>query len=233
LVLVLLLVAAAFGCAVRCCSWIRLAGRSRIGARSEDEVRRALAKLEREGWRLRHSLRWAGRGDIDSLAIAPTGIGFVIETKTSRFDPEHVERTAEMAGWLRSHRQSWFPNGALPVMCVVRARRVQQTRAGVLVVSLDQLVMALRIAAGARSQPLFLSPSPVARRPTIGSGSPSRRSACSRTCVSDQDRVCSLIVASARRSVSERCSASSSRICSPVCGVWKVRIAAIRCERVA
>ena len=94
LVLALLLVAAAFGCAVRSWSWVRLAGRSRIGARSEDEVQRALAELEREGWRMRHSLRWAGRGDIDHLAIAPTGIGFVIETKTLRFDPEHVERTA-------------------------------------------------------------------------------------------------------------------------------------------
>jgi|ERR1035441_945282 hypothetical protein len=36
--------------------WVRLAGRSRVGARSEDEVRRALAPLEAEGWRLRHSL---------------------------------------------------------------------------------------------------------------------------------------------------------------------------------
>lgn len=160
LVLVLLLVAAAFGCAVRCCSWIRLAGRSRIGARSEDEVRRSLAELEREGWRLRHSLRWGGRGDIDSLAIAPAGIGFVIETKTSRFDPEHVERTADMARWLQARRQSWCPNGARPVLCIVRGRQVQQTQAGVLVVSLDQLVVALRIAAGTRSRPGFLSPTP-------------------------------------------------------------------------
>jgi len=158
LVLALLLAVAAFGCAVRSWWWVRLAGRSRIGARSEDEVQRALAMLEREGWQIRHSLRWAGRGDIDSVAFAPTGIGFVIETKTSRFDPEHVERTAEMASRLQARRRSWFPNGARPVLCVVRARQVQQTQAGVLVVSLDQLVMALRIAAGTRSQPLFLSP---------------------------------------------------------------------------
>jgi hypothetical protein len=159
-VLALLLAVAAFGCAVRSWWWVRLAGRSRIGARSEDEVQRALAVLEREGWRMRHSLRWPGRGDIDSVAIAPTGIGFVIETKTSRFDPEHVERAAEMAGWLQARRRSWFSNGARPVLCVVRAHQVQQTEAGVLVVSLDRLVTALRIAAGTRSQPLFLSPTP-------------------------------------------------------------------------
>jgi hypothetical protein len=35
-----------------------LAGRSRVGARSEDEVQRALASLWAEGWRLRHSLPW-------------------------------------------------------------------------------------------------------------------------------------------------------------------------------
>lgn len=160
LVLALLLVAAAFGCVKRSWTWIRLAGRSRIGARSEDEVQRALAKLEREGWQMRHSLRWAGRGDIDHLAIAPTGIGFVIETKTARFGPEHVGRTVEMAEWMRTRRRSWCPSGVQPVLCVVRARQVQQTHAGVLVVSLDHLNVALRIAAGTRSRPLFLSPTP-------------------------------------------------------------------------
>ena len=78
------LLLATAGLAVRARHWARLAGRSRVGARSESEVRRALAPLEAEGWRLRHSLSWAGRGDVDSVAIAPTGIGvaFAIETKT-------------------------------------------------------------------------------------------------------------------------------------------------------
>jgi hypothetical protein len=38
--------------------WLSLARRSRIGAKSEDEVQRVLAPLEAEGWRLRHSLPW-------------------------------------------------------------------------------------------------------------------------------------------------------------------------------
>jgi hypothetical protein len=60
--------------------WMRLAARSRIGAESEEEeVRRALAALEAEGWRLRHSLAHGGRGDIDSVAIAPTGMAFAID----------------------------------------------------------------------------------------------------------------------------------------------------------
>jgi hypothetical protein len=58
--------------------WVRLAARSRVGARSEDAVRHALGGLEAEGWRLRHSLAWGGRGDIDTLAIAPTGVAFAI-----------------------------------------------------------------------------------------------------------------------------------------------------------
>ncbi len=67
--------------------WLRLAGRSRVGARSEDEVQRALAPLEADGWRLRHSLRWRGRGDIDSVAIAPNGVAVVIETKCAARRP--------------------------------------------------------------------------------------------------------------------------------------------------
>lgn len=72
--LILLLPAMALG--VRARHWTRLARRGRVGARSEEQVQRALAPLATEGWRLRHSLRWQGRGDIDCLAIAPTGIAF-------------------------------------------------------------------------------------------------------------------------------------------------------------
>ena len=80
--------------------WISLAGRSRVGARSEDEVRRALEHLQAEGWRLRHSLPWRGRGDIDSLAIAPTRVAFAIETKTMSYDDRHLARVQEQAAWL-------------------------------------------------------------------------------------------------------------------------------------
>jgi len=80
LAIVLLVVAAGFGCSAR--GWLGLATRSRIGARSEDEVRRQLAAFEHEGWRVRHSLPWRGGGDIDSVAIAPSGLAFAIETKS-------------------------------------------------------------------------------------------------------------------------------------------------------
>ena len=43
-----------------------------------------------EGWRVRHSLRWSGRGDIDSVAIAPGGVAFAIEVKTSRYEDRHL-----------------------------------------------------------------------------------------------------------------------------------------------
>ncbi len=75
----LLLAAGALG--IRARRWLALAGRSRVGAQSEDEVQRALARLEGEGWRLRHSLPWRRPGDIDSIAIAPSGVAFAIETK--------------------------------------------------------------------------------------------------------------------------------------------------------
>lgn len=84
----LVIAAAAFGFSAR--HWLGLARRSRVGARSEDEVRRALAPLQSEGWRTRHSLAWRGRGDVDLVAIAPCGIAFAIEVKTSRYDHRHL-----------------------------------------------------------------------------------------------------------------------------------------------
>jgi len=136
--------------------WLVLAGRSRVGARSEDEVQRALARLEAEGWRLRHSLPWRGRGDIDSVAIAPTGLAFAIETKTKTLEDRHVARVLEQAEWLSRRRRRWCRRGALPVVCLARRRGVELVEDGVLVVSIDRLASALRTSAGVRARPGFL-----------------------------------------------------------------------------
>jgi hypothetical protein len=77
-----LLLVAALALCLYARRWLSLARRSRVGARSEDEVvQRALAPLRAEGWRLRHSLAWQGRGDIDSVAISPGGIAVAIENE--------------------------------------------------------------------------------------------------------------------------------------------------------
>ena len=138
--------------------WLRLAGRSRVGARSEDAVRAALAALEAEGWRLRHSLPYGRRGDIDSVAIAPTGTAFAIETKTRTFDAGHLHHARETAVWLRRYRRRWCRRGAFPVLCVAHARGVQHVEGEVLVVSLDRLAPALRAGAGISPRPRFLAP---------------------------------------------------------------------------
>lgn len=153
---VLVLVALGFG--LRSRHWARLAARSSVGAQSEDQVQRALSPLEAEGWRLRHSLPWQGRGDIDSVAIAPTGFAFAIETKTRNYTPEHLARVRDVAGWLNVRRRRWCRHGALPVLCVVRGRGLERVEADVLVVSIDRLPAALRTAAHARKRPAFLSP---------------------------------------------------------------------------
>ena len=93
-----LLLLAAVGLGLYARHWLSLARRSRVGARSEDEVQRALAPLEAEGWRLRHSLPWQGRGDIDSVAISPTGIAVAIETKTRTYDQRHLARVHDAGG---------------------------------------------------------------------------------------------------------------------------------------
>jgi Nuclease-related domain len=152
----LLLVAAAL--AVRARHWRRLAVRSGVGARSESEVQRALSILQREGWRLRRSLRWRGRGDIDHVAIAPTGIAFAIEAKTSRYEPRHLHTVRAQAAWLGRRRGRWCPRGAFPVLCVTRAQHLQRSELDVLVVSLDHLAAALRARASTSARPGFLAP---------------------------------------------------------------------------
>jgi len=80
--------------------WLRLAGRSRVGARSENAVRAALDTLQAEGWQLRHSLLYRGHGDIDSVAIAPTGMAFAIvneDANLSRRPPRQDPRDGGMA----------------------------------------------------------------------------------------------------------------------------------------
>jgi Nuclease-related domain len=148
-----LLLITAFGLGLYARHWLALAGRSRVGARSEDEVHRALAPLEADGWRLRHSLTWRGRGDIDSVAISPTGIAVAIETKTRTYDGRHLDQVRERAAWLSRRRRRWARNGALGVMCLVRARGVERVEHDVVVVSIDRLTHVLRVAAGVHPEP--------------------------------------------------------------------------------
>ena len=143
-----LLLLAAVGLGLCARHWLWLAGRSRVGARSEDAVQRALAPLKAEGWRLRHSLSWQGQGDIDSVAVAPSGIAIAIETKTRTYDARHLARVLEQVAWLSRRRRRWARNGALGVMCLVRARGIERVEHDVLVVSIDRLTRVLRVAAG-------------------------------------------------------------------------------------
>jgi hypothetical protein len=125
---------------------LRLAGRNRAGAESEAAVRRELERLARVRWRVRHGLSWPGGGDLDHVVRAPSGAGFVIETKTLRFTRAHVVRTVAAAGWLARRRRR-YPLGVVPVVCITRGRRVERVEHGALIVSLDRLLPALRASA--------------------------------------------------------------------------------------
>jgi hypothetical protein len=122
---------------------LRLARRSRVGAGSEAKVRRALKALTREGWHVAHALDWPGRGDLDHVLRSPSGMGFVIETKTLRYTRAQLVRTTDSARWLARRRRR-YPCGVRPVICVTRPQRVEQMEGAVLVVSLDRLMPALR-----------------------------------------------------------------------------------------
>src|SRR3954468_8155177 len=131
-----------------------LARRSRVGAGSEAQVRRALKPLTGEGWHVRHARDWPGGGDLDHVVRSPSGIGFVIETKTLRYTRAHVVRTIEAARWLGRRRRR-YPCGVVPVICVVRGRSLERQDGNLLIVSLDRLLPAMRVVAanGARIAP--------------------------------------------------------------------------------
>jgi hypothetical protein len=80
---------------------------------------------------------------MDHVLRAPSGIGFVIETKTLRYTRTHLARTIDSARWL-ARRRSRYPAGVCPVICVARARRVERIEGEVLVASLDRLLPTLR-----------------------------------------------------------------------------------------
>jgi hypothetical protein len=62
-----------------------------------------------------------------------------------------------MAVWLYRRRRRWCRRGALPVLCAVRARAVERIDDGVLIVSVERLVGALRTAAGTARRPGFIA----------------------------------------------------------------------------
>ena len=120
------------------CRSQRLATRWRAGADSEQAVQHALKSLVGSGWAVRSGVPWPGGGDVDHLVRSPNGLGFAIETKTRTFSQQHLRRTAATARWAaRSRRLS---AGVLPILCVVRARRVESRCGDVVVVSLDRLL---------------------------------------------------------------------------------------------
>jgi hypothetical protein len=67
-----------------------------------------------------------------------------IETKTRSYDDRHLARVREQAAWLSRRRRRWCRRGALPVVCLVRARGVERVDQKVLVVSIDRLLPVLR-----------------------------------------------------------------------------------------
>jgi len=106
-------------------------------------VRHTLSALAGEGWNVRHGVNWQRQGDLDHVLLAPSGVGFVIETKTLRYTQEHLLRTVYAARWLMRPRHR-YRRGVVPVLCMARARGVEHVKDGILIVSLDRVLHALR-----------------------------------------------------------------------------------------
>jgi hypothetical protein len=124
-------------------SYLR-AQRYRVGANSEDSVRRRLRALQARGWQVRHGVAWAGGGDIDHLATSPNGLlTAVIETKTRTYTDVHLARVRTQS--LAIGRQLAPGCLCMPVMCLVAAQGVHRYEAGTVVVSADSLCATLEL----------------------------------------------------------------------------------------
>ena len=140
LVLMLLLFAA--GLSLAAVRAKRLGERWGVGADSEQAVQLVLDELTGGGWTVRHGVLWQGPGDVDHLVRSPGGLGFAIETKTLTFSHQHLRRSEATARWA-ARRFRRYPHGVIPVLCIVRALRIESRCGEVVVVSLDRLLPAL------------------------------------------------------------------------------------------
>jgi len=86
--------------------------------------------------------------------------------KTRASEDRHLARVRQQTAWLLRRRQRWCRRGALPVICVVHARRIQRVEHEVMVVSIDRLIPVLRSVVGWPGRPNELG-----MRGLCGSGS--------------------------------------------------------------
>jgi hypothetical protein len=106
-----------------------------------------------------------------------TNAGCPLRPARRTYTPEHLARVRDVAARLGMRCRRWCPNGALPILCVVRARGLERVEAGVVVVSLDRLLPALRTAARTKGRPAFLAPRPADVRLGHGAAADRRRAA--------------------------------------------------------
>jgi len=128
---------------------LSLAGRSRVGARSEDEVRRVLAPCRRRAGGC--GIPCPGRGGETSTRWRSPRPALRSQSRRRPGPTTHVTSpvcTSRRRGCCGAGEDGLA--GALAVLCLVRMRGVERLEHDVLVVSIDRLIPLLRVAAGMR-----------------------------------------------------------------------------------
>jgi hypothetical protein len=88
--------------------------------------------------------RFPGHGDVDHVAVAPTGVAFAIETRPAASTTGTSTWSAPRPRGYSAAGARWCPHGARAVVCVTRGQRLEQVQDEVLVVSVDRLAATLR-----------------------------------------------------------------------------------------
>jgi hypothetical protein len=121
--LTLLTVAVGAALAVRARAQFSLAERAAVGVRAEKDTERELRRFaRRDCWEVAHNVPWPGRGDIDSVVIAPGGPVFVIETKAKSFNSRHLARAREAAATVAAGSPT--PLASVAILATSAGRRV-------------------------------------------------------------------------------------------------------------
>jgi hypothetical protein len=110
--LVLLTVAVMFAVSRRFDRQLEIARRWAIGARAEAAVGLALNELRTRGFTVMHDVPQEREGNVDHLVCGPSGV-FLIETKSGRYQPNHLRKAKRQAAKLHDALGVWVT----PVIC--------------------------------------------------------------------------------------------------------------------
>ena len=139
IMVMIVLLAGAFGLRSRAERYIDDAVHWRYGGEAERDVGERLNQLAREHWAVMHDTTPTGRGNVDHIVSGPNGV-YLVETKYRRYEERHLRRVKRQAALLHDELGVWVT----PVICLRYRDGNAFTASKVAIVPYDELLDWLR-----------------------------------------------------------------------------------------